>query len=123
MTTATKETDIIGGFPIVEPNCKGCGQPLTVENAWITDGCPCNSPLGVNSMNETRWRLLMQLQQQQARQLEAANARTRAERERIAGSLDYRRKQFDGNIHSAQRVAELRFLAAWLRDEKNHADG
>ena len=54
------ETDIIGGFPVAEPNCKGCGKPLTLENASLTDGCPCNSPLGVNSMNETRWRLLME---------------------------------------------------------------
>lgn len=62
--------DIIGGFPCAEPNCAGCTQPLKIENAWMTDGCPCNSPLGVNSMNETRWRLLMQLQQVQARELE-----------------------------------------------------
>lgn len=66
------ETDIIGGFPIVEPNCKGCGKPLLLENAWMTDGCPCNSTLGVNSLNETRWRLLMNLQQQQQRDLERA---------------------------------------------------
>lgn len=54
------ETDTIGGFPYKDANCKGCGKPLTIENAPVTDGCPCNSPLGVNSMNETRWRLLMQ---------------------------------------------------------------
>lgn len=59
--------DMIGGFQTVDPNCAGCGQPLTVENAWMADGCPCNSPLGVNNMNETRWRLLMQLQQRQSR--------------------------------------------------------
>jgi len=66
-------TDIIGGFPYAEPNCKGCGKPLMVENAWMTDGCPCNTQLGVNSMNETRWRLLMELQQRQARQVENCN--------------------------------------------------
>lgn len=64
------DVDTIGGFPFADPNCKGCGQPLTVENAWITDGCPCNTELGVNSMNETRWRLLMELQQKQARRVE-----------------------------------------------------
>lgn len=64
------ECDCIGGFPTKSPNCAGCGEPLMVTNAWMTDGCPCNSPLGVNSMNETRWRLLMQLQQEQARQIE-----------------------------------------------------
>lgn len=62
--------DIIGGFPYAEPNCKGCGKQLTIENAWMTDGCPCNTPLGINSMNETRWRLLMDLQQQQSREIE-----------------------------------------------------
>jgi hypothetical protein len=60
------DTDIIGGFPFADPNCKGCGKTLLLENAWMTDGCPCNHVLGVNSMNETRWRLLMQLQQRQS---------------------------------------------------------
>ena len=57
-------TDVIGGFPYADPNCKGCGQPLKLENAPVTDGCPCNTPLGVNSMNETRWRLLLQFCQE-----------------------------------------------------------
>ena len=64
------EVGTIGGFPYVTPDCLGCGTPLKFANAWMTDGCPCNSPLGVNSMNETRWRLLMDLQQWQSRQLE-----------------------------------------------------
>lgn len=63
--------DIIGGFEYAYPNCLGCGKPLTIENAWMTDGCPCNSVLGVNNRNETRWRLLMQLQQQQSTAMEA----------------------------------------------------
>lgn len=63
------ETDVIGGFPIIDPLCLGCRRPLTIDNAWMSDGCECNSPLGVNSMNETRWRLLMQLQQRQNFQL------------------------------------------------------
>lgn len=58
------ECDVIGGFPFNDPLCGGCGKELLIENAWMTDGCPCNSPLGCNSMNEHRWRLLMQLQQQ-----------------------------------------------------------
>ena len=29
--------------------CNGCGEPLLAENAWMTDGCPCNAPRGVNS--------------------------------------------------------------------------
>lgn len=64
------ETDIIGGFPTVSENCLGCGNRLLIGNAWMTDGCPCNTALGVNSMNETRWRLLMQLQQMQANEIE-----------------------------------------------------
>jgi hypothetical protein len=52
--------------------CNGCGEPLSVENAWMEDGCPCNSPMGVNSQNETRWLLLHELQQRQAHHLRAA---------------------------------------------------
>jgi hypothetical protein len=66
-----KTSDIIGGFPVISDNCAGCGKPLLIENAWMTDGCPCNTPLGVNSMNETRWRLLMELQQKQSHEVEA----------------------------------------------------
>ena len=62
----------IGGFNYANPNCAGCGQPLTLENAWMTDGCPCNTTLGVNSMNQTRCRPLLELQQKQARELELA---------------------------------------------------
>lgn len=61
-----QEVDIIGGFPYADAHCKGCGKPLDINNAWMTDGCPCNTNLGVNSMNETRWRLLMHLQQKQS---------------------------------------------------------
>lgn len=64
-------TDIIGGLPDNRDTCAGCGEPLLIENAWMTDGCPCNTPLGVNSLNERRWRLLMELQQKQAREVES----------------------------------------------------
>ena len=67
--TEIMEVDTIGGFPYAHPDCACCGQSLTMVNAWMTDGCPCNSKLGVNSMNETRWRLLMQLQQEQSHRL------------------------------------------------------
>lgn len=81
--SARPTTDIIGGFPEKSDNCKGCGKPLSLENAPLTDGCPCNSPLGINSMNETRWRLLMMHQQSQALQLAAAvAAKEKAERTR-----------------------------------------
>lgn len=64
------EVDVIGGFTINDPNCLGCGKPLLQKNAWMSDGCPCNSPLGVNNQNEKRWRLLMELQQSQSNKLE-----------------------------------------------------
>lgn len=28
--------------------CRGCGKPLDAENRRVADGCPCNSPRGVN---------------------------------------------------------------------------
>lgn len=28
--------------------CNACGQPLLLENVFCEDGCPCNSPRGVN---------------------------------------------------------------------------
>lgn len=68
------KVDTIGGFPLVSDSCQGCGERLLVENAWMTDGCPCNTALGVNSLNETRWRLLMQLQQEQSREVERLRA-------------------------------------------------
>jgi hypothetical protein len=30
------------------PRCRACGKDLTPECAWVADGCPCNSPRGVN---------------------------------------------------------------------------
>lgn len=50
-----------------EQPCMGCGKPLLVENAWMDDGCPCNTPAGVNNLNLYRWRLLHELQQKQQR--------------------------------------------------------
>jgi hypothetical protein len=63
------DSDVIGGFPITSLNCQGCNKPLELNNAWMTDGCPCNSSLGCNNQNETRWRLLMQLQQNQSHRI------------------------------------------------------
>jgi len=62
-------SDTIGNFPQVTNDCLGCGEPLQLVNAWMTDGCPCNTPLGVNNPNETRWRLLMELQQSGAKEV------------------------------------------------------
>lgn len=34
--------------PRVPKNCKACGQGLYIGNLFVDDGCPCNSPRGVN---------------------------------------------------------------------------
>lgn len=81
------ESDIIGNFPTAKPHCLGCKEPLTIENAWMTDGCPCNSKLGCNNINETRWRLLMELQQKQAQQLEATGLAKQFVVEVLAGQI------------------------------------
>jgi hypothetical protein len=36
-----------------EAYCQGCGKELIRENAWMEDGCPCNSPKGCNRGNQT----------------------------------------------------------------------
>jgi len=64
------------------PNCAGCGEPLLLKNAWMYDGCPCNSPSGVNDDNLRRWKLLWQLQQQGARRYEQAERELAAAQER-----------------------------------------
>lgn len=28
--------------------CRACGKPLLLANLLVDDGCPCNSPRGVN---------------------------------------------------------------------------
>lgn len=72
------KTDIIGGFKYVSPNCAGCGKPLTQEDACLADGCPCNTALGINNDNETRWRLLIQSHQDKTYKLEEAEKRARS---------------------------------------------
>lgn len=50
------------GYPTVEKafgeTCRGCGKPLLKENAWMVDGCPCNSRKGCNDGNQivSEWR-------------------------------------------------------------------
>lgn len=93
------KSDVIGGFPFVHPDCRGCGKPLTVENAWMADGCPCNSELGVNNFNETRWRMLMQLQQNQSRENEQLQSRLdtlAAENERLKDENSEFKRHNDG---------------------------
>lgn len=33
---------------LLPPTCRNCGHPLTPANERIADGCPCNSPRGIN---------------------------------------------------------------------------
>ena len=32
----------------IPTNCRGCGKPLLIENILVDDGCPCNTPRGIN---------------------------------------------------------------------------
>lgn len=32
-------------FPV---ECRACGKPILLCNLYVDDGCPCNSPRGVN---------------------------------------------------------------------------
>jgi hypothetical protein len=34
--------------PTIPAKCNGCGNPLLLENLFVDDGCPCNTPRGVN---------------------------------------------------------------------------
>ena len=70
----SETTDSICGFPTYKPYCLGCKAPLLLENAWMSEGCPCNSKPGCNTINGTRWRLLRDLQQQQSDDLATLRA-------------------------------------------------
>lgn len=67
----------------VEAPCNGCGKPLLLENAWMYDGCPCNTPDGVNDSNLYRWRLLWELQQADSRRAEKAERESAAKQAQI----------------------------------------
>lgn len=32
----------------IPSKCNGCGEPLLLSNVLVDDGCPCNTPRGVN---------------------------------------------------------------------------
>lgn len=34
--------------PNIPTKCNGCGAPLLLEHLYVDDGCPCNTPRGVN---------------------------------------------------------------------------
>lgn len=103
---AELEAKSLAGF-YSDPNCRGCGEPLTIDNAWMVDGCPCSSPAGVNTRSERRWALLMQLQQLQARELEKLKSGVEGV------SLTPEQRVFSATC----RFEEIRppILDAWLR--------
>lgn len=37
-----------GSNPSLQRYCRACGKSLRLENLFVDDGCPCNSPRGVN---------------------------------------------------------------------------
>lgn len=40
--------DNIARNPNIPTKCNGCGEPLLLEKLFCDDGCPCNSPRGIN---------------------------------------------------------------------------
>ena len=39
---------MLGVNPNIPGCCLGCGAPLLLEHLFVDDGCPCNTPRGVN---------------------------------------------------------------------------
>jgi len=78
-----------------------------MENAWMSEGCPCNSKPGCNTINGTRWRLLRDLQQQQSDELAAAMAEVERLKEAANIALGH--------------VVEL--SDAWMRGVIRESDG
>ena len=54
--------------------CQGCNTPLDPVNAWMADGCPCNSPAGVNAGVLEDWRWFITQQNEQIKQAMATLA-------------------------------------------------
>jgi hypothetical protein len=42
--------------PRIPKQCKGCGASLFLENLFVDDGCPCNSPRGCNITPRPCWK-------------------------------------------------------------------
>ena len=84
-----------------EQPCAGCGKPLLLENAWMEDGCPCNTPAGVNNLNLYRWKLLHDLQQKDSRDLAAAQVALAAEH-KAADLIAEERDSFESGLKDAR---------------------
>lgn len=48
MLLNSSQVEFVPEVTIAHPVCRGCNQPLKAENAWMSDGCPCNNPRGIN---------------------------------------------------------------------------
>lgn len=52
---AANKSDFINGIvKAVVTACFGCGNPMLNENAWMEDGCLCNTHKGINCRNPAR---------------------------------------------------------------------
>jgi hypothetical protein len=94
-TAGAGEGKVLSSEMYVSPDCAGCKRPLTIDNAWMTDGCPCNHPAGINDANLTRWHLLHDLQQRQSHELSALKA------DRPAPDLAAKFAEFKSLVHGA----------------------
>lgn len=90
--------------------CRGCGQPLLEDNCWMYDGCPCNSPAGVNAGNQiiSDWRIHRLNRQVQAIAVLTENANhtakmlLTAEKERDEARSDAQRRLDSVNDYHEQ---------------------
>ncbi len=48
MLLNSSQVEFVPEVTPAHPVCRGCNQPLKAENAWMSDGCPCNNPRGIN---------------------------------------------------------------------------
>lgn len=92
--------------------CYGCGKPLLVENAGVYDGCPCNTPRGVNDSNLYRWRLLLERQQEDSRRAEEAERAARADCKLSGIYVASRVKQAE--VWKAYRARGWKINASWI---------
>ncbi len=79
----------------------------------MEDGCPCNTPAGVNNLNLYRWNLLHKLQQQQSQELDTTVETLKSKhsqfmaRVRSLSIKDNASKGLQMGVHSLERAHEL----------------
>lgn len=119
----SETTDSICGFPTYKPYCLGCKAPLLLEHAWMSEGCPCNSKAGCNTINGTRWRLLRDLQQQQSDDIDTLRAQVAQltlERDQARSVAESMQQNYDHASHqhyeSIRECIELKAELTGCRD-------